>query len=198
VPEANPRLDLLFFQNQINNYLQYQFKKVIAFKENIIADPFKEAPTHKVYKLRFIFSEDGRIKLNHEEYTRDLQQNWKVRIVPFEEFHINSQDIAWRHKLYDRGNIPVSKDWHEQIWVNEKMELCEGSFTNLFWQDINGTWYTPAISCNILPGIMRELLITKLKATEVLYTPYDLKNAKEIFLCNAMIGMKKINLDPQS
>jgi branched-subunit amino acid aminotransferase/4-amino-4-deoxychorismate lyase len=189
---------ILFFQNRISNYLQYQFKKTVSYKENIIADPFKEAPTHRVYKLRFVFSEQGRINLNHEEYTRDLKQNWKVRIVPYDEFHINTEDLAWGHKLYDRRNIPVSKDWQEQIWLNEKTEICEGSFTNVFWQDANKNWYTPSITCNILPGIMREMLISTLKAQEVNYTSYDLKNATDIYLCNAMIGMKKINLDLQS
>lgn len=186
---------LLFFQNQIKNFIQYKFNKVMSFKENVIADPNKEGPTHRVYKLRFIYSENSEININIEEYTRDLNKDWKVRVIDPEEFSINSQDLQWRHKLYSRENIPVSAEWQEQIWLNEKGEVCEGSFTNIFWQTEDGAWFTPALSSNILAGVMRELLIPALKAKEVNYTVYDLKKAKTIILTNAMIGIKEISLD---
>jgi len=193
-----PRNDeILFFQNQIKNFLQYRFNKVVSFKENTIADPFKEAPTHQVYKLRFIYYENADIKINIEEYTRDLEQEWKVRVIEPEEFSINSQDLQWKHKLYSRESIPVSAEWQEQIWLNERGEVCEGSFTNIFWKT-DETWYTPDLSTNILTGTMRELLIPALGAKEVNYTVYDLKKAKEIILTNAMIGIKSISLSEGS
>lgn len=186
---------LLFFQNQIKNFIQYKFNKVMSFKENIIAEPFKTGPTHRVYKLRVIYYEDSKFEINIEEYTRDLTKDWKVRIIAPEEFSINSEDLQWKHKLYSRENIPVSAEWQEQVWLNEKLEVCEGSFTNIFWQGEDGNWYTPALTCNILAGTMRELLIPALKAKEVNYTVYDLKKAKKVILTNAMIGIKEISLD---
>ena len=33
----------------------------------IIADPFLEVPTHKVYKLRLVYYENAEIKINIEE-----------------------------------------------------------------------------------------------------------------------------------
>lgn len=186
--------NILFFQNQVTNYIQYQFNKVVAFQENIIAEPFKEAPTHQVHKLRFKYLENGAIEINHEKYDRNLKAEWKVRIIDPEEFHIHSEELAWKHKLYNRENIPVSVEWQEQIWLNEKEEVCEGTFTNIFWQDENGDWYTPSLKTNILPGIMRGLLIPRLQAKEVEYTIYDLKKASKIYLTNAMIGLKEIKI----
>ena len=188
------RIQSLFFQNQIKNFVQYHFNKAMSFRENTIPDPFKEAPTHQVYKLRFVYFEDGKIEINLEEYTRDLTKDWQVRVIDPGEFHINSEDLQWKHKLYSRENIPVSAEWQEQIWVNEKNAICEGSFTNIFWQGEDETWYTPSLETNILAGTMRELVLGALQAKEVSYTIHDLKQAKTILLTNAMIGVKPVIL----
>lgn len=194
VEQSSPRNDILLFQNQIKNFLQYHFNKAVSFKEAVIAKPNKKAPTHKVYKLRFIYHENGKIEINIEEYTRKLDLDWKVRVIKPQEFHIKTQELQWRHKLYPQEGIPVSAEWQEQIWLNEKGEICEGSFTNIFWQDKAGSWYTPSLETNILAGTMRELVIKELEAEEVNYTVYDLKQAKQVVLTNAMIGIKSVIL----
>ena len=81
----------------------------------------------------------------------------------------------------------------EIIWTNEKNEICEGSFTNIFLRKKN-IWITPHIESNLLEGTMRKIVINDLKASEEKCYIDDLISADEIILSNSMLGVVKAKL----
>jgi len=76
----------------------------------------------------------------------------------------------------------------EVIFLNSENALCEGSFTSLFVEK-NGTLLTPALSCGLLPGVLRQALIEQGNAVEAVLTLEDIKTAEAIFVGNSLRGL---------
>jgi para-aminobenzoate synthetase/4-amino-4-deoxychorismate lyase len=104
---------------------------------------------------------------------------------------VNSADPLLFHKttrreFYDRAREASGAD--EVIFRNERDELTEGSFTNLFIQT-DGVLKTPALSSGLLPGTLREELLADGGATESVLTVQDLAAAEAIYLGNSVRGL---------
>ena len=166
-----------------------------------------------IYKLRLIYNIDGEIKREISLYDRFLENNI-LKFTIAKNFKINSEDKKWKHKFFPREEISLNNlisletprdelntninhlnkntislpDINQElIWTNEKNEICEGSFTNIFFRK-NNQWLTPHIDSNLLNGTMRKILINELEASEKKTSIYDLETADEIILCNSMLG----------
>jgi branched-subunit amino acid aminotransferase/4-amino-4-deoxychorismate lyase len=150
----------------------------------------------KIFKLKIIVGQTH-LETEFQVYTRALNRNFIVKLLAAEEFNINSQDSRYRHKILPRIDLTqkfLRYSCDELIWTNEHKQICEGSFTNIFVQDTDDHWYTPALSSNILAGVMRRKIIGKLSAQETLLYEKDLRNSKKIILTNALIGMVEASL----
>ena len=89
-----------------------------------------------------------------------------------------------------------SMGYDEAIFLNERGEVAEGSSTNIFWVK-DGTLFTPALECGLLPGITREVLISLvpelgLKTNEGRFTLNDVISSHGAFFTNSLIGMTAI------
>jgi branched-chain amino acid aminotransferase len=76
----------------------------------------------------------------------------------------------------------------ETVLLNEAGRLTEGASSNLFFIRAR-TLHTPDVSCGLLPGITRRLVLglaaaAGLRTLEGAYRPQDLLSADEIFLTN--------------
>ena len=109
---------------------------------------------------------------------------------------VDSQNVLFQHKttapqVRQRYNTLLAQakqnGWFDAIVTNEHGQICEGCITNIIIQK-NGTCYTPAIKCGLLPGIMRDHLIDNHMITETILSIEDLHSADKIWLCNAVIG----------
>jgi 4-amino-4-deoxychorismate lyase len=121
---------------------------------------------------------------------------WRIGIATT---RINSADPWLGHKttnrrLYDqtRAALPAGQD--EQLFLNERGELCEGTITNLFVTLADGTKVTPPLTSGLLPGILRQTLLEQGHIERVL-TLSDLHQAREIFMGNALRGLIPVEMD---
>jgi para-aminobenzoate synthetase/4-amino-4-deoxychorismate lyase len=89
---------------------------------------------------------------------------------------------APRQKAHDDRGLD------ELVFHNERGELTEGSFTNLFVER-DGKLLTPPLSSGLLPGTLRAELIAQGKAEERVLTLADLRAAEAIWLGNSMRGL---------
>ena len=180
----------LFFYNQIKNFIQYQFQSVCAFREDSIPEnnSLNDKQNFSIHKLRIEYDKNGKLNISCDKYQKPLDKIWQIKILKPDEFCIDSQDPLWRHKYLPRLSFSLD-NCDEVIWVNEKGELCEGSFTNIFYQKEN-QFFTPSLKTNILAGVMRVLVIRKTSASEVLEPASELYQADKIFLSNALIGLQ--------
>ncbi|MGN1356175.1 MAG: aminotransferase class IV [Succinivibrionaceae bacterium] len=70
--------------------------------------------------------------------------------------------------------------------------ITEGCITNIFWEN-RGVIYTPELSLNILPGIMRSKVVESYRkqgipVREGKYLLEDLLYAERIFVTNSLMG----------
>ena len=84
----------------------------------------------------------------------------------------------------------------DEVIMHKNDLITEGGASNVFFIN-NDCVYTPSLSSNILPGITRELLITKIKESGVKveegqYTVDDLISAESIWLTSSTKGLAQV------
>lgn len=88
------------------------------------------------------------------------------------------------------------KGFNEAVFFNTKGYLAEGTMSNIFLIRDQKV-YTPAQDSGILPGIVRDKVITLLKkhkipVAEGYYTRETLMNADEIFITNSLMEIMPV------
>jgi para-aminobenzoate synthetase/4-amino-4-deoxychorismate lyase len=117
-----------------------------------------------------------------------------VRVV-LAEAPTQSSDVFLRHKTSVRSRYDAA--WRaaeaqgafDALFFNERGELTEGGRSNVFVR-LEGRWYTPPLSCGLLPGVMRAVMLAApaWDATERVITRAMLERAEGIVVCNALRG----------
>ena len=90
----------------------------------------------------------------------------------------------------ERARINALTEADEVIFLNSKGEVCEGSFTSLFIEK-DGELFTPDLSCGLLPGILRDVLLETEQAREAKLTLTDIVQADSIFVGNSLRGLMR-------
>jgi branched-subunit amino acid aminotransferase/4-amino-4-deoxychorismate lyase len=83
--------------------------------------------------------------------------------------------------------------FEETIFSNTSGFLAEASVSNIFFVK-KGVVFTPAVSCGIIPGIVRKIIFeisaeSGIKIKEGKYSPSELKKSREVFITNTLIGV---------
>ncbi len=109
---------------------------------------------------------------------------WRVAIHPE---RLDAEDPWLRYKttrraLYDRARAELPEGVDEWLFLNGRGELCEGTITNLFVDH-----RTPALSCGLLPGVLRATLLGQ-GWREAVLTQGDLE-AEPFFMGNSLRGL---------
>lgn len=114
------------------------------------------------------------------------------RVDPDDELLYHKTD---RRRLYDGTRRRAERrGYREVVFRNTRGEITEGSFTNVFVRQ-GDAWYTPPVSCGLLPGVGRAELLERLEgAVERVLRPADLAAADSVWLCNSVRGMMRARL----
>lgn len=150
-------------------------------------------------RIRLELSADGQIRLTTVPFVPLTEGTvWPVRIA---RTRLSSADPLLRHKttrrsLYEAARAEFTNDQAaEVLLVNERGAICEGTITNLFLRRGPGPLETPALSCGLLPGILREELIGRGDAVETVVSADDLMSADEVFVGNSLRGLIAARLE---
>lgn len=81
------------------------------------------------------------------------------------------------------------KIWDDAVILNQKDNIIESTIANIFWIK-HKSIFTPPLSEGCVNGVMRRFLMEKLSVVEKYGTLNDLQNADEIFLTNAVRGIR--------
>ncbi len=138
--------------------------------------------------VKFTLSANGEVKV---EFSPPRTPDWsKTRLkVLLSALPTDSNDVFLYHKtthrmFYNQQLLQARQaGFDEVIFTNQKGELTEGSISNLLLRR-GDLWFTPALSCGLLPGIWRG----KQTALEAILTVDDLARADEIILGNSLRG----------
>lgn len=148
----------------------------------------------KPWKIRLLLSRTGKISITSGAIENHKDQ--KVDMITLSPKTVDSHNPMIFHKTTDRGfyDRELNKhDCYDVIFVNEKGELTEGTYNNLFLKQ-GDTLYTPALKSGVLNGTLRQFLMrdpaTCLK--EKCLTPSDLRHAERIYMGNSVRGLVEV------
>lgn len=79
-------------------------------------------------------------------------------------------------------------DADDLLVLDDTDSLCETSAGNLFWRHGN-SWYTSDLARAGIAGVVRAELLANNQVARVRTTLDTLRNAHEIFICNALCGL---------
>lgn len=144
------------------------------------------------YKVRLLLDKDGAIDVQTEPcIARD-------RILAgFAPFPIDKQDVFLYHKTTQRDVYTRARracpQWDDVILWNEQGEVTESTIANIVIE-LNGRRLTPALSSGLLPGTMREHLLSTQEIAEAVITKNDLRRATAIWLVNSVRKWMTVDL----
>lgn len=159
-------------------------------------------PCDKDRRVRLTLSSSGRTALEAEPLTAS---NTTLKIV-ISKNPLTADVQETRHKISQRSFYDGERERlkelcgaDEVLFLNAKNELCEGSFTSLFLKTSGHDYLTPRLSCGLLPGVLREMMVQSNSASPAILRLEDLENA-EIFMGNSLRGLlpaKLLSITPQ-
>ena len=150
------------------------------------------------HRVRLLLATDGGIVLSHTPIDKaalppTLRVAWASRPV-------DSEDPLVRHKttrrdIYDSELAAMKGEADEVLFVNQRGEVTEGSWTNLF-VEVSGRLCTPPVACGLLPGTFRQLLLDDPVAgvVEAVLTPEEVRQADRLYLGNSVRGLMPARL----
>ncbi len=154
-----------------------------------IADLKIESPC----RLRLLLNADGSSTLEQHPLP-DSTGLVRLRLA---QSAVNSSDVFLFHKtthrlVYEAARNSVT-DCDDVLLYNEKGELTETSIANVFLE-IDGVLKTPAVSCGLLAGTLRQEMLDQGLATEAILTRNDLERASRLYVANSLRGMREAEL----
>jgi para-aminobenzoate synthetase/4-amino-4-deoxychorismate lyase len=149
-------------------------------------------------RVRLLLHENGECELTASPLPAPLAEPVVLIVAPDP---LDPHQLLLGHKTTQRRHYDDGLALAEQagafdaLFFNTRGELTEGARTNVFLR-LDGTWQTPALSCGVLPGVMRSVLLEDrtLNASESILTHADLLRAEEILVCNALRGRLRARL----
>ena len=162
----------------------------ISFDRTAALAALDAAPGKVPLRCRLTLDTGG----NFELTTGELAANPPLWRVSLAAQRLSSSDIRLRYKtthraVYDTARAALPPGINELLFLNERGELCEGTITNLFLEMPDGRYLTPALSCGLLPGILREEMLDRNVVAEAVLTLTDLQNAMTIHFGNSLRGL---------
>ncbi len=144
-------------------------------------------------KIRLELAKNGSFDISHQNLKLGSQNT--VWNVCFSKHSIDSRNPLCVHKTTQRdffeeevSRLKAQTDCQEVLFFNEKDELCEGSFTNVFIVK-DGQMFTPPVASGLLPGILRRVLLANGEVVEKKLNYADVLAADEIYIGNSVRGL---------
>lgn len=161
-----------------------------------IGEVLREAKGERVpLRVRLTLAADGTVKAVTEPFYPIADDSvWRLAVAAT---RLDSSDPLLRHKttrreMYEKARAEFPREEiDEVILLNERGEVCEGTITNLFIDIGEPVLRTPALSCGLLPGILRGSLLDQAAANEAVLSETDLSLAKAIFVGNSLRDLIK-------
>lgn len=151
----------------------------------------------KKWKIRLLLSRTGKVSIT--SFSVDSDHGCNNRVITLSEKKIDSQNPMVFHKTTDRAfyDQELGKhDCYDVVFVNEKGELTEGTFNNIFLKQDN-ILYTPYLTSGVLNGTLRQFLMNdpSTRIEEKRLTPTDLCQGDKIYMGNSVRGLVEVSFN---
>ena len=153
------------------------------------------------YKLRLVLDHRGVCIFNAPEPIAADDPVTPLRVqlwsAPTDSSNPLSQHKTTRRMLYDHAFAEARRQgFADVIFINEHGNITEGAVHNIFVRH-GARWRTPPTTAGLLPGVYRRhLLMTHPEIVEANLAAECLRTADEIWLTNAIRGIRRMTLTP--
>jgi para-aminobenzoate synthetase/4-amino-4-deoxychorismate lyase len=152
-------------------------------------------------KVRLLLSPGGNLNIKHEVLPVITKASTRPGRVLMARQRTDPRDRLFFHKTTHRPlyaealNMARDAGYEDALFLNLDGQVTEGASNNIFVER-HGHWFTPPVSCGLLPGVYRRhLLKTKPGLHEKILYPEDLKSADAVYLTNAVRGLRRVLID---
>ncbi len=147
-------------------------------------------------RVRLLLSEKGEVTIESVPY-QPFEKDVKFPVI-LASSPIDNGNRFYYHKtttreIYESFKNTEPNHFDVLLW-NEKGEITEFTIGNIV-VEIDGQKYTPPVSCGLLPGVLREDLLTKGEIKERVIPVADLSRATSLWLINSVRGWVSVVLD---
>jgi para-aminobenzoate synthetase/4-amino-4-deoxychorismate lyase len=145
-------------------------------------------------RVRLLLSEDGGADV--DSALMDFDQSQSVDVVISKHRTVASDRFLFhkttqRH-IYDAAHKRAQElGCADAIFFNGDEQLTEGAIHNIIVVK-EGIKKTPTLHCGVLPGVYRDHLLRTTELLESVLTLEDLLTADEVFLCNSVRGIRRV------
>ncbi|MCC2594922.1 aminotransferase class IV [Pusillimonas sp. MFBS29] len=145
----------------------------------------------KSHRLRLLLSQDGSYTLT----SAALPDTPQPVLLAMQAEALQADHHWLRHKTTHRPWYDATQAWLTEnpaffdiVYCNVRDEVCEASRSNVYIQDASGRWLTPPLSCGLLPGVQRQVLLDRGLVAEAVISRRDFLEAPAIRVSNALRG----------
>lgn len=179
-------------------YFGYPFIKARAIRDLETLTNAAKSPL----RIRLLLHQSGSTSITATEMAIPATgELWNITIA---DENMESGNPFLYHKttnrdFYDNARLRAQKTHkpetiNEVIFLNERQEVTEGSFTNIFIDQGDGKLLTPPVSAGLLRGTLRQSLINEGRASEKTLYLSDLDAARVIYVGNSVRGLIEARL----
>ena len=150
-------------------------------------------------KMRLLLENDGSLHVTSETL-RPNDHPERIARVRIASEHTDPADPMLYHKTTHRPlyahaiQQAALEGLADVIFLNQRGEVTEGAISNVFIEK-DGPWFTPPITCGLLPGVYRRhLLATRPEIEERVLSLDDLRSADAVYLTNAVRGLRRVQI----
>jgi para-aminobenzoate synthetase/4-amino-4-deoxychorismate lyase len=148
------------------------------------------------WRTRLLIDKEGRATVDCTPLVHDETHLWRVALAAEP---VVSDDPALRVKTTRREHYERARaarpDVDDVLLWNERGEITESTIANVV-AEIDNSWYTPPVSCGLLPGVFREAVLHADMARQHVITKADLQRATRLWLINSLREWMKAVLVP--
>lgn len=178
--------------NRLKNSLNF-FGIEKEINEEKIYDFIKNSE-EKDFALKLIVSDDNFILTSRKDNYIDENKSFSLKIS-----HVrrnSTSKIIYHKSLCYFENImehswALDNGYDSALFINEREEVCETSFANIFFVRDNKI-FTPEISSGLLKGTMRDFLLKNFEIVEEIINAKDLASFDESFISNSLMGVRNV------
>lgn len=186
--------------NRINNSIATLNLNIARLKRDEIQKFIKDNEEKFIDKkvvLKVNLSEKNRVFTTRDYAYKyeDFARGYRCKIASTRK---SSSSIISRNKTtnYLENILSLreakSKGYDEIIFLNEKLEICEGSISNIFFEK-DGIIYTPSLESGLLAGIVRQKIIDKYGVVERKISVHELRDFDSCFITNSVLEIIHVN-----
>ena len=149
-------------------------------------------------RVRLLLHRDGRVEVTSTLLTEDSALSGQQQVF-FSDQQVNPNDPHLFHKttrrsLFDSERKPANdRGCFEVLFTNTLDQVTEGAISNLFIRN-SDNFLTPPVSCGLLAGTYRRMLLEEGRAVEQVLSVDDVLAAKEVYVANSVRGLVRVQV----